>query len=107
MSLIYVGSRVVLARRISDLIVAEGLVTTVAIGLVVAVFALAQVVVLAFGAFKSLRCKLAALMRTIAEGLFVALAAGAKKVFFVFFKRDFGWAVGSDDGLCHGFLLQY
>jgi hypothetical protein len=96
----------VLARRISDLIVTEVLVTTIAIGLVVAVFALAQVVVLALGALKSLRCKLAALMRTIAEGLFLALAAGAKEVFFVFFKRDLGWAVGSDYGLCHGLLLQ-
>ena len=100
-SLIYVGSRVMLVGGVSDLIVVECFVTTVAIGLVVAVFALAQVVVLAFGAFKSLRCKLAALMRTIAEGLFLALAAGAKKVFFVFFKRDFGWAVVSDYGVCH------
>ena len=47
---------------VADMIVAKCLVSAVAIGLVVAVFALAQVVVLTLGAFKSLRCKLATLV---------------------------------------------
>ena len=40
--------------RVADLLIGERFVTAIAIGFVVAVFALAQVVVLALGAFKRL-----------------------------------------------------
>ena len=68
-----------LARGIPHLFVTKRLVTAVAVGLVVAVFALTKVIVFAFTALECLRSEFAALVRTIAEGLFPTLAAGAKK----------------------------
>jgi len=87
--------------RLADEVVSKGLVTAVAVGLVVTVFALAQVVILAFIAGKSLRSELAALMGTIAEGLLATLATGAEKIFAIFFQCDFAGAVGCDCRLFH------
>ena len=47
---------------VADLIVPEGFVTAIAVGFVVAVFALAQVIVLAFVAHECQRSELAALV---------------------------------------------
>ena len=93
--------RLFLRCRLPDQVVSERLVTAVAVRLVVTVFALAQVVILAFIAGKSLRSELAALVGTIAEGLLATLATGAEKIFAVFFQGDFAGAVGCDGGLCH------
>jgi len=91
---------------VADLSVVERFVTAVAVGLVVAVFALAQVIVFAFTALECHGREFAALVRTIAKGLLPALATSAKKVLSVLFQRHFGRAVGSDYGLCHGLSLQ-
>ena len=93
--------RLFLWCRLADQVVSEALVTAVAVGLVVTVFALAQVVILAFIAGKSLRRELAPLVRTIAEGLLATLATAAEKILAVFFQCNFGGAVGCDCRLFH------
>jgi len=93
--------RVLLRCRLADKVVAERLVAAIAVGLVVTVFALAQVVFLAFVAGKRLRSELATLVGTVAEGLLATLATGAEKILAVFFQGDFGGAVGGDGRLCH------
>ena len=93
--------RLFLRCRLSDQVVRERLVTAVAVRLVVTVFALAQVVILAFIAGESLRSKLAALVRAIAKGLLAALATGAEKILAVFFQCNFGGAVVCDCRFCH------
>ena len=87
--------------RLADEVIGEGLVTAIAVGLVVTVFTLAQVVILAFIAGKSLRSKLATLVRTVAKGLLATLPTGAEKVFAVFFQCNFGGAVVCDCRFCH------
>ncbi len=91
---------------IADLIVFERFVTAIAVGLVFAVFALAQVIVFVFTALECQGREFAALVRTVAGGLFPALAAGTKKILAPLFLSDFSRTVGSDYGLCHGLLLQ-
>jgi hypothetical protein len=49
-----------LASRFADLIVFDSLVAAIAVGLVAALFALAQVIILAFAALERQRSKLAA-----------------------------------------------
>ena len=62
---------------------------SIAVGLVSAIFALAQVVILAFFAFERHRGEFPALVRTIAKRLLAAQATHAKIIFFVFIETYF------------------
>ena len=75
-----------LPRVLAYLVILELLMAAITVGFVAAVFALAQVIVLAFITLEGHRGEITALVGAIAKGLFAAKSAHTEKIFLVFFE---------------------
>jgi hypothetical protein len=75
-----------LARVLADLVIPELLMAAITVGFVAAVFALAQVIVLAFITLEGQRGEITALVGAIAKGLLVAKSTHTEKILLVFFE---------------------